>query len=435
MNMNAITDSNTPRKRKIFYGWWIVLVSAVLSFINGGTFYYGFTVFFNPIRETFNWTSAETSIAFTVQRLESGIASPIVGFLVDRIGPRKLMVGGWILVGFGFLLMSRINSLWTFVATFIVVSIGFSFGSFVTVNATIANWFNKKRSRALTTVYVGYGICGLIVPLLALAVTNFGWRETLTVVAIACWVIGIPLSLLMRHKPNAYGYLPDGERPDKTVDNTTEKTLANEPARLDTGLTVKEALKTRAFWFIAFALFFQQIGQSALTVHIVPYLESVNIPTQMAALTVTGLTIVSLIGRFGFGFLGDFKNKRYLIAIAFALQIVGIFIFSLIEAERIWLIPVFLLVFAVGYGGPLPLRPALQADFFGTRNFGAIMGLMSVIIMISSLSTPVIAGWIFDKTQSYRLAWQLFALASIPAVPMILLAKSPLEIHSKKQNL
>jgi len=155
----------------------------------------------------------------------------------------------------------------------------------------------------------------------------------------------------------------------------------------------------------------------------------------MAALTVTGLTIVSLIGRFGFGFLGDFKNKRYLIAIAFALQIVGIFIFSLIEAERIWLIPVFLLVFAVGYGGPLPLRPALQADFFGTRNFGAIMGLMSVIIMISSLSTPVIAGWIFDKTQSYRLAWQLFALASIPAVPMILLAKSPLEIHSKKQNL
>lgn len=431
--MNVTIDGNLPRKRKIFYGWWIVLVSAIMSFITGGTFYYGFTVFFNPIRETFNWTSAETSMAFMAHRLESGIASPIVGFLVDRLGPRKLMVGGWILVGLGFLLMSRINSLWAFIATFIVVSIGFSFGSFVTINTTIANWFNKKRSRALTTVYVGFGMCGLLVPVLSLAVANFGWRETLTAVAIVSWGIGIPLSLIMRHKPAQYGYLPDGESLNKLADDIKEKTQDSEPTGLDTGLSVTEILKTRSFWFIAFALFFQQIGQSALTVHIVPYLESVNISTQLAALTVTGLTIVSLIGRLGFGFLGDFRNKRYLIAIAFTLQIIGIFIFSLIESERIWLIPVFLLVFAIGYGGPLPLRPALQADFFGTRSFGTIMGLMSLIMMISALTSPVIAGWIFDKTQSYRLAWQLFSLVSIPCIPLILLAKSPLELRNKKQ--
>jgi MFS transporter, OFA family, oxalate/formate antiporter len=434
MDMNASPDKNPGKRGKIFYGWWIVLVSAILSFINGGTFYYGFTVFFNPIRQTFNWTSAETSIAFTVQRLESGIASPIVGFLVDRVGPRLLMVGGWIVVGLGFILMSRIHSLWTFIATFLVISIGFSFGSFVTVNATIANWFNKKRSRALTTVYVGYGTCGLIVPLLALAVTRFGWRETLTTIGIASWVIGIPLSLLMRHKPTQYGYLPDGASLDKVEDNSKEGTPANKSVKYETGLSVTETLKTRAFWFIAFALFFQAIGQSALTVHIVPYLESVKIPTQLAALTVTGLTLVSLIGRFGFGFLGDFQNKRYLIAIAFALQVIGIFVFSLIEAERSWMIFVFLIIFAVGYGGPLPLRPALQADYFGTKSFGTIMGLMSVIIMISSLSSPVIAGWIFDKTQSYRLAWQLFALASIPSVPLILLAKSPVELHNGKRS-
>jgi len=160
-------------------------------------------------------------------------------------------------------------------------------------------------------------------------------------------------------------------------------------------------------------------------VHIVPYLESVEIPTTIAATTVTGITVCSLIGRLGFGFIGDFANKRYLITIGIALQTIGIFVLTFVHMDNVWLIVAFLLTYAPGFGATIPLRFALQADYFGAENLGAIMGAMALVGMLGGLASPIIAGWLFDFTGSYQLAWQLFALASVPAIPMMLLAKSP----------
>ncbi len=420
------------RRRKIFYGWWIVLASSILNVLNGGTFIYGFTVFFNPIRDTFGWSAAATSVAFTLRGLETGALDPVVGVLVDKVGPRKLMLPGWALIGLGFFLLSRIDSLWTFYAAFLIIAMGFSFGSFVVMNTIVAHWFHKKRSRALTVIYVGFGVSGILVPLVALSISQYGWRETAVVIGIVLGVIGILLSLLMRHKPSQYGYLPDGETSEPLLELRNAPVLhpSSEIEKQDSGFSVpsftaREAVRTRAFWFIAFAFFFQHIATSAVMVHIVPYLESVNVPTAMAATAVTGMTLFSLIGRLGFGFLGDFTNKRYLIAISLAIQTIGLFIFSFIDAGRVWLIVPSLLLYATGFGGTIPLRPALQADYFGTRSFGAIFGWLGLIGMLGGVASPVIAGWIFDVTGSYRLSWQSFALATLPAIPLMLLAKPP----------
>ena len=160
-------------------------------------------------------------------------------------------------------------------------------------------------------------------------------------------------------------------------------------------------------------------------VHIVPYLESVDVPRTIAALAVTGMTVCSLIGRLGFGFLGDYFSKRYLITIAMGLQTVGIAVFSLITVDKIWFLAVFLLTYGPGYGGPIPVRPALQGDYFGTRSFGTIIGVMSAVAMLAGLFSPIFAGWIFDTLGSYRMAWQIFALSTLPAVPLMLLATPP----------
>jgi len=417
-------------KKKIFYGWWVVLASTILFFTSGGIWLYGFTVFFNPIRNAFGWTAAITSIAFTMQRLQGGILSPIVGFLVDKVGPRKLMVSGWGIVGLGFLLMSRIESLWAFYGSFLILGIGISFSAWVTIQTTVANWFVKKRSRALTLIFIGFAGSGIVAPFLALSISNYGWRETLVIVGIAACLIGMPLSLLMRHKPSQYGLLPDGDSPTSEAINEADRHSTSEGAKLKPGSSTADfsagmALKTRAFWLLSFVNFFQQTTTSALFIHIVPYLESVRFPTTTAATVVTGITVGSLIGRLGFGFIGDFANKRYLLAIVLALQTVGLFIFAFIEMERAWLVVPFLIIYASGYGGMWPLRPALQADYFGARNFGSIMGLMSAISMVGGLSSPVIAGWIFDVTGSYHLAWMIFASISVPAAPLMLLAKPP----------
>jgi MFS family permease len=421
-----------PRRKGIFYGWWIVAAAATMHFFGGGTFYYGFTVFFNPIRETFGWSAAVTSVAFTLQRLEQGIIGPVAGFLVDRVGPRKLMLAGWAVVGLGFVLMSQINSLWAFYGTFVVMAVGMSFASGLVSNTAIAHWFTRKRSRALTITFMGPGLCGVLVPLLASLIGQFGWRETLTFAGIVLWVIGLPLSLVMRHKPSQYGYLPDGESKETIYEPTTTsngrpsgQTIEASSGASTVSFTTKGALKTPAFWLLSFAFFFQQVGTSALMVHIVPYLENVKVPTTIAATAVTGMTLASLIGRVSFGLLGDFTNKRYLIAAALGLQTVGLFIFSTISADKIWLLILFLLTFGPGYGGPIPLRPALQADYFGTKSFGTIMGLTAVISMAGGLVSPVVAGWIFDVTGSYRLAWQIFTLITVPAIPLMVLAPPP----------
>lgn len=420
------------KKRKIFYGWWIVAASATLHFFSGGAFYYGFTVFFNPIRDTFGWTAAITSVAFTLRGLETGVLAPIAGLLVDRLGPRKLMLFGWSTVGLGFILMSRINSLAAFFASFTMVAVGMSFASGLVTNTAVANWFTRKRSRAMATTFIGPGASGLLAPLLALSINQVGWRETLIITGIVLWVFGLPLSLVIRHKPGQYGYLPDGEITAPIPETASEPNLRSsspivglDSESLATGFTAKAALRTRAFWLLSLIFLFQQIGTSAVTVHIVPYLESVGVSTAVAAIAVTGMTLFSLIGRLGFGLLGDFTEKGYLIAIALTLQTIGILFFAYIGTGGTWLIILFLLTYSPGFGAPFPLRAALQADYFGTRSFGTIMGLLSTISMIGGLASPVVAGWIFDVTGSYRLAWQIFALATAPAIPLMLLAKPP----------
>ncbi len=420
------------KNRRIFYGWWMVTATVIMHFFGSGLFYYGFTVFFNPIRNTFGWTAAITSIAFSLQRLEFGILAPLAGFMVDRIGSRKMLFAGWGIAGLGFLLMSRINSLWTFYGAFIVITTGFSFASDTVINTAIANWFTRKRSRALTLTYLGPGLSGILVPLLALSIGQFGWRETVTFASIALWSICVPLSLLMRHRPSQYGYLPDGENPSSADESTgvlspdpsTEGGKQNLGSAVE-GFEVKEALKTRTFWLLASVFFFQQVAESSVMVHIVPYLESVNVPTTIAAITVTGMTLCSLIGRLGLGFLGDFKDKRYLIAIGITLQSLGLFIFSFVSMDNAWLIFPFLLTWGPGFGGTIPLRPALMADYFGTRNFGTIVGLTATVGMLGGLTSPVVAGWAFDITGSYHLVWKIVALFLLPSIPLILLAKSP----------
>jgi Cyanate permease len=426
-----VVDKVLPR-RKIFYGWWVVLVCTFLNFFAGGTFFYGCTLFFNPIRKTFGWTAAITSVAFAFQRLEMGIGGPLAGFLVDRVGPRKLLLFGWSFVGLGFLLLSRINSLWAFYSSFVIVAIGFSFGAFLVIISVVASWFIKHRSRAMALIFVGFGASGIIAPLLAMSIEQLGWRTTLVIIAIAAWVICLPLCLMVKHKPSRYGYVPDCDTTSAIhgQSNVTDLRPSKDTTRQDSHLsnvdfTTQAALKTRAYWLITFFFFFQHAGTSAVAVHIVPYLESVGIPTMTAATAVTGLTLCSLIGRLGFGLLGDVVTKRYLLAISITLQAFGVFILSYINVNTAWLLIPTLLIYGTGYGGPLPLRPALIADYFGTIRLGTIMGIMSAIGQLSGLASPVLAGWVFDVTGGYHLAWYIIALFTVPAIPLILLANPP----------
>ncbi len=286
-----MTDTLGIKKRKVFYGWWMILISAIIRFFESGTYFYGFSAFFNPIRTTFGWGATETSVAFSLQRLESGAMAPLSGFLTDRIGPKRMLLIGWIIGGAGFIAMSRVNSLWEFYAAFVFLALGMSLGSYMPANALATRWFIKKRSRAITMSALGAGTGGILIPLIAMGILRYGWRTSLVIVGIAAWAVCLPLSSFVKDRPEMVGYRPDGEAPSLSPESKnipasdrTDVVGEAETESIVDDLTVKEALRTSAFWFICLVAVFQQLGTSAVYVHIIPYLESVGFPGMQAGI-------------------------------------------------------------------------------------------------------------------------------------------------------
>lgn len=420
-----MVSSTTKSKPGIFYGWWMVLGISLTMIYTGGTFFYGFSAFFNPILEEFGWSRATLALAFSLYRLEAGLEAPLVGYLVDRIGPRLLMVTGAIGMGSAFILMSQVQDLWSFYATFVLAAMSLGIGWGPTPGTALAQWFRKKRSRAMGFMFAGYGLSGTLVPGLVWLIDQFGWRQSLIFLGIGVWVVCLPLTLLVRRRPEDYGLLPDGAATIEEEDvEPVQVTHGGEDVRFgEVDFTVGQTLRTRAFWLLVAAVSMSTITIASMNVHMIPYLVSVGISRELAGLAITGLTLTSLLGRLGFGWLGDLFDKRHMFVLAFSLQLVGVLIFA--NVVEVWMIIPFLLTFAPGYGGPVPLRFAIQGEYFGRQSFGTIMGLTQFMMMWPGIVGPVYAGWIFDITGSYRIAIYTFAPITALAIPLILLARRP----------
>lgn len=421
----ALPEAQQPR---LYYGWIVVLASALIFMIGAGVFFYGFGTFFNPIREHFGWAAAVTAGAFTLYRLEGGIAAPVVGFLVDRHGPRKLMLAGLLVMGIGFVLMSRVNTIWTFYLAFIVASIGFSAGVGVVGMTAVSNWFVKKRGRALGITMAGAGLAGVMAPVLHWLIDSFGWRTALVVIAVAIWALCLPLAALIRSRPEEYGLLPDGERPRPQSAQqpapalnaaATRASAAKESARGEVNVTWKDAVRTRTFWFLALASGFSNLTTSGTIVLVIPHLENVGISPGLAALAITFITVVSIIGRLGGGWFADRYDKRYIMALGLAMQAVGVLVLAFVDAA--WMIIPFVLLYAPGYGATIPIRPALAGEAFGRKAFGAIQGSVQGVMTLLSVPGPLMGGLFFDATGSYSWAFLVFAAVTVVAVPCALL--------------
>jgi len=403
----------------VFYGWWVVVVSAIMFMFIGGISVYGFSAFFDPIINEMGWSRAETSLAFSLRSVESGITAPIIGFFIDRLGARRCIFIGIVIIGASFLLMSRVSNVLTFYISFLLLSLGTSAGVSNAQYAAVANWFRRRRALALGIVASGFGLCGIMSPVLVYLIDTYTWRTTLLILGPAILVLGLPLSLLMRHRPEPYGLRPDGDKEDPATVTTTPTPQGKMVNSGEDGLTWRECLATRTFWLMTLFTFFSGFAQSTINVLNISHLVNVGIPRDTAGWAVTGITAFSLIGRLGFAWLGDRYSKKKLIILAAAMEAVGLFIFAYISAP--WMIIPFLLLYGPGFGAPIPLMQAVQADCFGTRDFASLRGLLSLGWTIPGLIAPYLAGWLCDLQGNYRLAFLIYAIISVFAVPTMML--------------
>jgi sugar phosphate permease len=405
----------------IFFGWWVVFASAGIVFLTGGTFFYGFSALFNPLVREFGWSRAAVSFAFSLRTEVGGIAAPVVGFTVDRVGPRRLMVIGVVIVALGFFLLSRTQSLWMFYGSVMVIAIGMSAAAGPVGMVAVAYWFRRRRGRALAFLAVGTGASGVMVLVLAWLIAAFEWRNALVIMAVVQLVVCLPLAFSIRDRPEDIGLYPDGEPPDPGGEK--EQAAARDLAQSE-GLTVRQALGSSAFWRLAVAVSLGNLGAMAIIVHQIPFLTgSVGLSEGAAAALVTGMTLVGVAGRFGFGYVADFTDKRFVMTGAYAMLALSVLLFATVYET--WQVFPALILFGLGWGGIIPVRPALQADVFGLRAFGAIQGLVFTIATVGALIGPVFAGWMYDQTESYRLAFVILAAASFLAAPLLATLRRP----------
>jgi MFS family permease len=404
----------------IFYGWWVVFGSGAIVFIAAGTFFYGFSAIFDSLVDEFGWSHAAVSLGFSMRTEVGGIFAPLVGYLVDRVGPRKLLMAGVIAVGLGFLWMSRIDSLWSFYGAIIVIALGMGSCGGLVGQVAISNWFERQRGRALAIVAIGPGASGIMVMILAWLMSLYGWRGALAIMAVVIWATGLPLAMLVRRRPEDYGLTLDGEPATMSApaEPPGQDISAPQAPRALEGMTLREALRTRAFWFLALAFAATWFGTTAIVVHEIPALTKAGFSREFAALMVTLTVVLSLGGRLGFGWLADLRDKRLVLAGAFLLQALGILVFAFATAW--WQLVIFLALYPAGYGGMIPVRPAFQAQYFGRRALGAIMGFTFFVTTLGSVIGPVFVGGMYDILESYRLAFVITALMSLAAIPLAL---------------
>jgi len=396
---------------KVFYGWWVVFACFLIAFYVGGTIIYGFTAFFEPIAKETGWSYTQISIAASLRGLEVGILAPVAGFLVDRFGPRKLIFCGTLTMGFGLIFLSQANSLTMFYGAFILLALGLSACFSTVLMAAVANWFKRNIGRALGIMSCGFGAGGILIPVIVRLINLYQWRTTLIIFGLGMWLLGIPLSFIIRHKPEQYGYLPDGE-------TSTEQVLT--PESQDKEIGFKEALKSRNFWHLSIAETIRIITVTAVITHVMPYLSSLDISRLRAALVATSIPLLSIIGRLGFGWLGDIFDKRYVMAGAYSLTGAGILVFSYVQTT--WLIFPFLIFFPLSFGA-MGLRGAVVREYFGIASFGKLLGIMAGVAAVGGVMGPFLAGLTYDTFESYHPIWLAFAGISIVPVILILMIK------------
>ena len=408
------------RSPKIFFGWYIVVASLIITLYTSGVVFFGFTAILEPIVEEFGWSYAQVSIAVSLRGLEVAILAPLMGFLVDRWGPRWLILGGGLFVCAGFIALSYVSSLPMFYGAFILVAIGAGAFTQTVLITAVTNWFHKKVGLATGIAVSGFGLGGLMVPLVTVLIDALQWRMAMLVVGLGVIVVTWPLSLLIRHHPEQYGYQPDGTIKDK---ENEEKLIQKENQAIETG--AMSSIRNRAFFNLSIASMCQVFAVSAVVTHIMPYFSSLGISRSFSSLIALVLPLMSIGGRLGGGWLADrFGNKPIFIA-SFILSTLGLLFLAYVNTGKAWLMVSFLIALGFGWGSGVTVRLSLIREYFGTHRFGTILGFVSGVMMIGNMAGAPVAGWVFDTWGSYQGAWLGFCCVTIAALFMIFTMPPP----------
>ena len=320
------------------------------------------------------------------------------------------MMVGWLLFGLGFIGVGLSQNIYQFYAAFLLVTLGQSVAGFLPIVTVLVNWFQRLRGRAIAIYQLGNSFGALFIPILAWFILNVGWRPTVIVVGCLVILIGVPLASFMRPKPEDLGYLPDGDEPVEPASADEADTSAGEQSSASNeaeGLTIAQALHSRSFWFLGLSHSVGLTAWGALQVHLIPALTDIGQSEQVGAAVLSLTLVVAGPGRLIGGFLGDIIGRRQVLIVAFLAQACAVILLAF--ASTLLHALIFAVVFGLAFGARGTLITVLRGDVFGRANFSRLAGLMDPISSVSVVVSPIIAGWAYDTSGTYQVAFVVFA--------------------------
>jgi len=359
-----------------------------------------FSVFFKPLVVEFGWGHADTVLAFSIAALVMAGIAIVTGWLADKLGPRIVIMVFGSFLGIAYLLLSRVNSLWQFVIIYgLVASIGLS-----AVNApivsTIARWFTRKRGVMTAIVQSGVGIGGFIfAPFTGWLIAGYGWRPAYCILGIIVLIVILVSGALLRRDPGETGKLPEDVSDASMLPGSKHK-----PGTQTAGFTFREAVRTQPFWIITGIYFIFGFCRSTFLPHIAAHVQDLGFSLADGANVVALLTVSSIAGRFWLGWFGN--RSAFLTSFA----VTSIALVWALYTRELWGLYLFAVIFGFGWGAQAVLRYTIAVDTVGLVSIGLLLGIWGFAEAGASALGSYMAGYLFDVTGSYKIAF----IAGIP---------------------
>ena len=433
MTDSGSAPEHTQEGGKVFYGWWIVVASCVVMGSSAGIMQYSATLFFKPVADTLGISRTVLSIAVALGRVGGAIEAPIVGYFIDRLGPKWPMRFGLALAGIGLILFGLFaDSLILFFLTWtVMVTLGLgSIGGFAPAWAAINNWFVKKKGRAMGIGMSSQGIGGaLLAPVIASLIVLFGWRIAAMLAGLAIIFLVLPVTSLIRTRPEDMGLRPDGDPPTSPLDTrrlvgeSSGSTQENTTNLRDTVVdySVRQAVRTSTLWILILAMGIRQFGQAGMLLHLGPLLQDRGFGIIQAGGAVGLLALMAVPGALACGWVSDYFHKRYVMTTIVIAETAALAVLFL--ATTSWQLYIFIIIYGFGQGAHV-LNRAILGEYFGQRNYGKIWGVIAMSTTLLSWG-QVYAGWIYDTTRSYNIAIMTFMVLYAAAAMLYFSCRRP----------
>jgi MFS family permease len=402
-----------------FYGWIIVFVGFITQVVQG-LVSQGFSTYADLLHTEFGWSKAVLAGPRSVTSVQGSILGPITGFLVDRFGPRIVVGSGVVVTGVGLILLGMTHSLWMYYFSNIIMALGLSLGGMLVMSVAVGNWFRRRGTLAQSVMLLGFSLAGVVgVPTLVFMQTSLGWHAAAMWTGVAVIAVGVPSTTLLRTRPEAYGLLPDGERPSA-------------PGQADQGLqsdteysfTLAEAVRTRAFWLLALGWALNMLGIGVVQVHIFLHLGGdVGLSRTAAALVWSVASLSNIPSRLVGGIMGDRLPKKLTLAMAMALM--GASIFALAVARSFSMALLFAVPYGIAWGMFTPVINSMQGEYFGRKSQGVIRGWLQLVGLPLSIVAPVLAGYAADRQGTYRGTFIVISAIMVAGAGIVFFATRP----------